>query len=52
MRGDRVSFQAPVLGQMSCFVNDVQPLAGRARGGYLNGGDDPDGESSDRNQNR
>jgi hypothetical protein len=54
MRGDRISFRAPVLGAMSCFVNDVQPLAGRARGGYLNPSDDPDGESSDRggNQNR
>jgi hypothetical protein len=54
MRGDRISFRAPVLGPMSCFVNDVQPLAGRARGGYLNRGDDPDGESSDSsgNQNR
>ena len=48
MRGDRISFQAPVLGPMSCFVNDVQPLAGRARGGYLTPRDDPDGDSSDR----
>lgn len=54
MRGDRVSFRAPALGQMSCFVNDVQPLAGRARGGYLNPGDDTDSDSSDRGgyQNR
>ena len=54
VRGDRISFRAPVLGPMSCFVNDVQPLEGRARGGYLNPNDDPDGESSDRdgNQNR
>src|SRR5258708_868834 len=48
MRGDRVSFEAPVLGPMSCFVRDVQPLAGRARGGYLNPGDDADSGSSDR----
>ena len=47
MRGDRISFRAPVLGPMSCFVNDVQPLAGRARGGYLNPGDETDGDSSD-----
>ena len=47
MRGDRISFRAPVLGPMSCFVNDVQPLAGRARGGYLNPSDDTDGGSSD-----
>ena len=54
MRGDRISFEAPALGRMSCFVNDVQPLAGRARGGYLNRGDDTDGGSSDRGgyQNR
>jgi hypothetical protein len=52
MRGDRVSFRAPVLGPMSCFINDVQPLAGRARGGYLNPRDDPDGESSDRGGNQ
>ena len=54
MRGDRVSFEAPVLGPMSCFVRDVQPLAGRARGGYLNPGDDADSGSSDRggSQNR
>jgi len=51
MRGDRISFQAPVLGPMSCFVNDVQPLAGRARGGYLNPGDETDGDSSDRGGN-
>ena len=43
MRGDRISFRAPVLGPMSCFVNDVQPLAGRARGGYFNRSDDTDG---------
>jgi Family of unknown function (DUF6491) len=48
MRGDRISFRAPVLGPMSCFVNDVQPLAGRARGGYLNPNDDTDGGASDR----
>ena len=48
MHGDRVSFRAPALGRMSCIVNDVQPLAGRARGGYLNPGDDTDGGSSDR----
>jgi Family of unknown function (DUF6491) len=24
-RGDRVSFRAPALGSMTCFVNDVQP---------------------------
>src|SRR5258707_10714857 len=48
MHGDRISFRAPVLGPMSCIVNDVQPLAGRARGGYLNPGDDTDGGSSDR----
>jgi hypothetical protein len=52
MRGDRVSFDAPVLGPMSCFVRDVQPLAGRARGGYLNPSDDPDGDSSDRGGNQ
>ena len=54
MRGDRISFRAPVLGPMSCFVNDVQPLAGRARGGYLNPGDETDGDSPDRGgyQNR
>ena len=48
MRGDRISFRAPALGRMSCFVNDVQPLAGRARGGYLNPSDDTDNGSSDR----
>ena len=54
MRGDRISFRAPALGRMSCFVNDVQPLAGRARGGYLNPSDDTDNGSSDRGgyQNR
>ena len=54
MRGDRIGFEAPVLGPMSCFVRDVQPLAGRARGGYFNRSDDTDGESSDRGgyQNR
>jgi len=54
MRGDRISFQALVLGPMSCFVNDVQPLAGRARGGYLNPSDETDGDSPDRGgyQNR
>jgi hypothetical protein len=54
MRGDRISFRAPVLGAMSCFVNDVQPLAGRARGGYLNPRDDTDSGPSDPggNQNR
>ena len=51
MRGDRVSFRAPVLGPMSCFVNDVQPLEGRARGGYLTPRDEPDGDSSDRGPN-
>src|SRR5438270_13985397 len=54
MRGDRISFRAPALGRMSCFVNDVQPLAGRARGGYLTPRDDTDNGSSDRGgyQNR
>jgi hypothetical protein len=42
MRGDRIAFRAPVLGGMSCFVNDVQPLADRARGGYLRGHEDAD----------
>ena len=54
MRGDRISFRAPALGRMSCFVNDVQPLAGRARGGYLTPSDDTDNGSSNRSgyQNR
>ena len=54
MRGDRISFEAPVLGPMSCFVRDVQPLAGRASGGYFNPSDDTDSGSSDRGgyQNR
>jgi hypothetical protein len=54
MRGDRISFEAPVLGPMSCFVRDVQPLAGRARGGYFNRNDDTDSGSSNRGgyQNR
>jgi hypothetical protein len=25
MRGDRVSYRAPALGEMSCFVQDVEP---------------------------
>ncbi len=41
MRGDRIGFEAPALGPMSCFVTDVRPLAGRARGGYLGGPDEP-----------
>jgi hypothetical protein len=50
-RGDRISFRAPALGAMTCFVRDVQPLSGRARGGYFNGNDDTNGGadgSSDR----
>jgi len=53
-RGDRIGFQAPALGPMSCFVREVQPLAGRARGGYFDRGDDNDSGASDRGgyQNR
>jgi hypothetical protein len=40
-RGDRIGFEAPALGPMSCFVTDVQPLAGRARGGYFGRPDEP-----------
>jgi hypothetical protein len=47
-RGDRIGFQAPVLGPMTCFVREVQPLAGRARGGYFGRGDDSDSGASDR----
>ena len=32
--GDRVSFHAPALGQMSCIVTSVEPYAGAARGSY------------------
>jgi hypothetical protein len=42
MHGDRISFRAPALGPMSCFVRDVQPLSGRARGGYFNPNEDTD----------
>ena len=50
-RGDQIGFQAPALGAMSCFVRNVQPLAGRARGGYLTPRDEPD-DSADRVPNR
>jgi hypothetical protein len=40
-RGDRIGFEAPALGPMSCFVTNVQPLAGRARGGYFERPDEP-----------
>jgi hypothetical protein len=47
MRGDRIGFEAPALGPMSCFVTDVRPLAGRARGGYFSRPDEPnDGRDS------
>jgi len=46
-RGDRIGFEAPALGPMSCFVTDVRPLAGRARGGYFSRPDEPnDGRDS------
>src|ERR1700676_5518878 len=48
MRGDRIRFAAPVLGPMSCFVRDVQPLLGRARGGYFNRSDDTNGGAGGR----
>jgi len=40
-RGDRIGFEAPALGPMSCFIREVRPLAGRARGGYFGRPDDP-----------
>ena len=43
-RGDRIGFEAPALGPMSCFVRDVRPLAGRARGGYFARPDEPNGD--------
>jgi hypothetical protein len=33
-RGDRVSFRAPALGRMSCFVNEVQPYVPGADSRY------------------
>lgn len=33
-RGDRVSFVAPALGRMSCFVTDVRPYGYVARNYY------------------
>jgi hypothetical protein len=50
-RGDRIGFEAPALGAMSCFVTDVQPLAGRARGGYFSRPEEPD-DGRDGYQNR
>jgi hypothetical protein len=29
MRGDRVSYRAPALGEMTCFVEDVEPYTPR-----------------------
>jgi hypothetical protein len=43
-QGDRVSFRAPALGQMSCVVTSVEPYFGEARDRYT--------ENLDRNYNR
>jgi len=43
-QGDRVSFRAPALGQMSCVVTSVEPYFGAVRDRYT--------ENLDRNYNR
>jgi hypothetical protein len=34
MRGDRVSYRAPALGEMTCFVDEVQPYASNPKEQY------------------